>query len=378
MRILHLADGDPRQPGIGGSATRTREINCRLAERHEITALVPGYPGAQVRIEDGIRWIPIGPRTGGRRARLAYLALVGREVVRRPHDLVVEDFSAPFSVGVAPLFTRRPVVGMVHWLFASQLRKKYGLPFDWIERGGLQAYDQLIAVSEWLADELRRRRPHASITTIPNAIGPDAFSTSLAPPEHLLFVGRLDTFHKGIDLLFAALGRVHGILGERTPLLLLAGDGPDRVALETLALRLGIAPFVRFLGRVEGRAKYDLMARAHAVVLPSRFETFGMVAAESMGAATPCIAFAIGPLHEVAREGGVRLVPPFDVGAFSDAIVDVINNPSARAQLGAAGRSSARRYADWDVVTARQEEAYLRALTEGPIDPLRRLSRRRL
>ena len=85
-----------------------------------------------------MRWLPIGPRTGGKIDRLAYFALLGLIVSRLPHDLLVEDFSAPFSVGLSPLFTRRPVVASVQWMFARQMRAKYGLPFDWVERVGLR------------------------------------------------------------------------------------------------------------------------------------------------------------------------------------------------------------------------------------------------
>lgn len=50
--------------------------------------------------------------------------MLHRELRRRPYDLVVEDFGAPFSVGFAPLTTRRPVIASVQWLFARQMRAK--------------------------------------------------------------------------------------------------------------------------------------------------------------------------------------------------------------------------------------------------------------
>lgn len=365
MRILHVADGDPRQPGIGGSAIRTREINRRLGGRHDITVLVPTYPGARARVEEGVRWVPLGPGGGGRVARLAYLARLGPEILRHPHDLVVEDFSAPFSVGFSPIFTRRPVVAVVHWLFAAQLREKYRLPFDTVERSGLRLYRNFVAVSSWLAAELRTRRPGATIEAIPNAIESIAFAAEPESPRHLLFVGRLDIVHKGLDLLLEIAAKAAGLLGDRMPPLLLVGDGPDREVLEQQVMRSGLAHLVRFMGRVEGPEKYRLMAQAHAVLLPSRFETFSFVAAESQAVGVPLVAFDIGPLREVAGGGGARLISPFDVEDFARDVVEVVSEPDRARQLRQAARAWARQYSSWDEIAARQEAFYVRAARGG-------------
>jgi glycosyltransferase involved in cell wall biosynthesis len=357
MRILHLAYEDPAQPGSGGGSVRTREIDGRLARRHEVTAVVAGYPGARARLEDGVRWVPLGTRTGGWLDKLSYFALLGAAVRRSPHDLVVEDFGAPFSTGGAPLHTRAPVVASVQWLFAREMRAKYRLPFDWVERAGLRLYDEFIAVSDWLAAALRARRPQARIVTIPNGVEALAFRAGPLPAGHLLFVGRLDRAQKGCDLLLEAYARARAALGPQAPPLVIAGDGPDRAALERQAGALGLAGVVDFRGRVEGAAKYDLMAAAHALLMPSRFETFGLVAVEGQAAGAPVVAFAVGPLAEVAGGGGARLVPPHDLDAFAAEIVALVRDPARRAELAAAGRQWATRY-NWDALAARQEEHY--------------------
>ena len=150
MRILHLGYEDPAQPGSGGGSVRTWEINRRLSAEHEITVLVAGYPGARPRVEEGVRWEPLWPRTGHKVDRLAYFALLGPAILSHPHDLLVEDFGAPFGPGLSPLYTRRPVVASVQWLFAQQMREKYRLPFDKVQRWGMKMYGEFIVVSEWL------------------------------------------------------------------------------------------------------------------------------------------------------------------------------------------------------------------------------------
>ena len=365
MRILHLAYEDPRQPGSGGGSVRTLEVDRRLAERHEVTALVAAYPGARQRVEDGVRWVPIGPARPGRLPRLAYFALLGREVRLRRADVVVEDFGAPFGVAMSPLFSRTPVVASVQWLFARQMRAKYGLPFDVVESAGLRWYRDFIAVSDWLAGEIRRRRPGAHVQTIANGVDPVAFRTGARPPAHLLFLGRLDREQKGTDLLVDIAWHLHERLGDSMPPLLVAGDGPARRETEQSVAARGLEHRVRFLGRVDGAPRFDLMASAFALLMPSRFETFGLVAAEAQAAGAPVVAFDVGPLREVAEGGGARLAPPFDTAAFAREAAAFVERPGLREATVGQGRAWAARY-DWDDI-ARAVEAHLERAAGGVV-----------
>jgi len=361
MRILHLAYEDPHQPGSGGGSVRTHEINRRLGARHEITALVAGYPGATIRQEGGVRWKPLHPRTGTKIDRLAYFGALPAAIRAHPHDLLVEDFSAPFGPGFSPLFTRQPVVASVQWLFAAHMRAKYHLPFDTVEQFGLRFYHDFIVVSDWVGNRVRARCPESQVETIPNGIEPLAFTPRAATPRHFLFVGRLDRQQKGGDLLLDSIARTVTLLGKRMPPLLIAGDGPDRATMEQHAARLGITHLVQFLGRVEGEAKYRLMANAHALLMPSRFETFGMVAVEAQAAGTPVVAFDVGPLASVAGGGGAQLVPAFDVEAFAQSAATLITDTVLNAKVRQQGRAWARQY-DWDSLAERQEQHYLAAI----------------
>jgi glycosyltransferase involved in cell wall biosynthesis len=361
MRILHLAYEDPRQPGSGGGSVRTLEVDRRLAERHEVTAIVAGYGGARERVEDGVHWVPLRPRSAGPVSRLAWFALAGIEARRRPADVVIEDFGAPFSVAMSPLFTRTPVVACVQWMFAREMRAKYHLPFDAVEAAGLRAYDDFIAVSDWLADEIQRRRPNALVEAIPNGVAAAAFSVPVRPAEHLLFLGRLDRDQKGLDLLVDIAAEAARDLGTAMPPLLVAGDGPDRATAEAAVHARGLDGLVKFVGRVEGQAKAELLAGAHAVLMPSRFETFGMVAVEAQAAGVPVVTFDVGPLRAVT--GGVAsLVPAFDTQAFARDTAAIVRDPGRRAEMGARGRTWAGRY-DWDGIAA-TVEAHLVAAVE--------------
>lgn len=362
MRILHLAYEDPRQPGSGGGSVRTREVNRRLAERHEVTCVVAAYPGARERVEDGIRWVPVGPGRGGMLPRLAWFGLMPFAVRAHRSDLVVEDFGAPFSTGLSPLYTRRPVVAVVQWMFAREMRTKYHLPFDLVERYGVRAYDDLITVSDWLARDVVRRNPRAIVEAIPNGLGAEAFAVpEAAVPEHFTFLGRLDIAHKGLDLLVDAVAEGLRRTGGLLPPVLVLGDGPDRAGFERLVRQRGLAAAIRVVGRVDGVAKTALLARSHAVLMPSRYETFGIVALEALAAGVPLVAFDVGPLREVTGGHGTALVPPFDVTRFVDEMLADVDDPARRVEAATAGREWSRRY-DWDVIAATQERHYLEAL----------------
>ena len=273
---------------------------------------------------------------------------------------MIDDFGAPFGASLAPRLTPRPVIGSVQWLFAQEMSDKYRLPFRRLEQAGLRHYREYVAVSAWLGNELRRRAPHAQVHVIPNGVDAQLLTTVPSAPEHFLFLGRLDRKQKGTDLLIDAYARVVAADREAPPLVV-AGDGPDRGALIADARRRGVHDRVSLVGRVDLTRKADLIARSFAVLMPSRWETFGMVAAETLAIGVPLVAFDVGPLREVAGDGGALLVSPFDCAAFAVAARTAVHSPRRRDEAARLGPAWARRYS-WDLLAAQQEAVYLRAV----------------
>jgi glycogen(starch) synthase len=358
VRILHLAYEDPRRPGSGGGGIRTWELTTRLAEQHDITVVVAGYPGAAQREEGGARWVPLGSRRGLHRGTLSYFALLPRVVRRIPHDLVVEDFGAPFSTGMSPLYTRAPVIASVQWMFAREMTRKYRVPFHLVERAGLHLYDRFIAVSAWLQTELARVRPRAHIDLVSNGVDPPADLEPRSGRGYLLYLGRLDWANKGLDLLVEAFRTAAAASGQR---LVVAGDGPDRARLERALRQAGLAGCTELAGRVGAAEKYELLAGADAVVLPTRYETFGMVAVEAAAAGAPVVAFDVGPLREVVGPvADGRLVAPFDAPALGRAAIAYAGRPAASAERALAVRA---RFS-WDEIALQQQACYRAAVEQ--------------
>jgi len=139
---------------------------------------------------------------------------------------------------------------------------------------------------------------------------------------------------KALDVLLDAVAAL-AVRGLR-PRVWIAGDGPERGALEAQAARLGLGGQVGFLGQRDDVG--DLLAAADVVVLPSRREGLGVAALEAMAAARPVVASAVGGLGDAVVEGRTGLlVPPNDAAALAMALERVLRDDALRARLGAAG-----------------------------------------
>ncbi|MBW4718136.1 glycosyltransferase [Saccharothrix obliqua] len=358
LDVLHLGFEDVAMPGAGGGALRTHEINKRLAAAgHRVTVLVTRFPGCRDRVEDGVRYVHVGIGAGRTLVgRVAGYALTLPYHVRRfPADLVVEDFFAPISTMAAPLWTGRPTVGVVQWLNARGKSDQYHLPFHRVERFGVRRHRDLIAVSHGVAGALRELNPHADVEVIGNGVDPAAFTPPASDGDDVVYVGRLEAEHKGLYALLHAWTTASRHTGGD---LVIAGTGPDEAALRTLAEGLGIAHRVRFVGWISGTAKFELMARARLVVVPSQYESFGIVAVEAMATGTPVLAFDIPCLREVVPAGCGELVPPFDVAGYADAIVRGWHRRKTPSSVDRAKRFASS--FDWDMLARCQENVYLR------------------
>jgi glycosyltransferase involved in cell wall biosynthesis len=172
----------------------------------------------------------------------------------------------------------------------------------------------------------------------------------------VLNVGRV-SFKKGLDLLLraaAGLPEAHiAVLGPDD------GDGTME-RLQRLRDELALRERVHFLGPSDAQGPGDAYADADVFVLPSRNESFGLVAAEAAAAGTAVVLTDRCGVAELLG-GRAALVTACDAGALRDAIGRVLADAELRASLAAGGREVARE-TTWDAVAERQEALYERAL----------------
>jgi len=157
----------------------------------------------------------------------------------------------------------------------------------------------------------------------------------------ILFVGH-DYRRKGGDLLVEAFRRVR----ERVPAARLQIVGNTEAPGE---------PGIEVLGRIDDRKRIaQLYAQASVFCLPSRFEPYGLVLTEAMAYGLPCVSTTVCGIPEIVVHGETGLlVPPDDSAALSTALLQLLEQPSYAAQLGAAGRQRVEQHLNWDRVVDR-------------------------
>jgi hypothetical protein len=161
-------------------------------------------------------------------------------------------------------------------------------------------------------------------------------------PRSLVVVGRLSVI-KGQDTAVRATALVRQAGHDVT--LTLVGDcypGYEAVedGLRDLAVRERVDDVTVFTGF---RDPSPIVAAADVVLVPSRVESFGLAAVESLLLGRPVVATRIGGLPEVVRDGETGLlVPADDPRALADAVIRLLEDPQLAAALGAAGRADAR------------------------------------
>ncbi len=168
----------------------------------------------------------------------------------------------------------------------------------------------------------------------------------------LLFVGRIAP-EKGLDRLLSAFARLQH--RPRLRAVIVGGEGsgdPGLQQMHALAQRLGIAARVQFVGRVEQPELPFFYSAADTLVLPSSYESFGMVALEAMACGTPVVATPVGAMEELLCSGeSGRLSPDFSVPALATAIDRMLWDRSARPVAPEVVRRSALRFS-WHRVAA--------------------------
>jgi D-inositol-3-phosphate glycosyltransferase len=244
------------------------------------------------------------------------------------------------------------------------------------ERLVVATADRVVAASQHEKTLLQRLygAEDARVAVIPCGVNLDRFAP-IDPPaaraelglradgQYLLFVGRLEPL-KGLELLLDAMAE----LEDSAPVLLVAG-GDERssgyvAALRARAARLGVGEDVRFLGAVPQERLPLYYSAADVCVVPSYYESFGLVALEAMACGTPVVASRVGGLTGTVQDGvSGYLIPWRCPQPFADKIDLLLANDDLRRTMGAAAHERAQRFR-WSAVAADLAALYRRVADE--------------
>lgn len=367
MKIGHVIYDDPENPWLGGGgAIRALEVNHRLAAGgHEIDVLAGGYPEARdAELAPGLRLTYAGQPSSYLSSRLTFSSHAARFVAQNAFDLVIEDTS-PFTRIRSYARTDHPVIGIVHQLMGKAILRKYPLigilPYRWEPRN-IGGFRDILTVSHDVAHRISETiNPRAAIETIPNGVDRALLDAEASEEHHLLFLGRLETYQKGLDVLLEAFTRLSSDHpGLR---LIMAGSGKDESALRREIERLGLGDSVDLVGRVEGTAKIDLLRKCLLCVMPSRYEGWPIVGLEAAACAKAVIGTDISGFTEVIQHEKTGWIVPVDnAQALAGAISKLVNDDALRQRLGQQARAWAQAYA-WEEIAEHQLQYYERVLS---------------
>ena len=272
-----------------------------------------------------------------------------------------------------------PFVHMYHTLGLMKQRIQAGQPPQpdqriLTEMQVQQAADRIIAATPAEQAQLRwlYRASRRQIIVIPPGVDPQRFQQGnsreealaalrLKPEtEMLLFVGRIEPL-KAVDTILEAL---HA-LRERAPELLrrlhfviVGGDPRDASnremrRLQELSEKLGINQLVSFAGAKEQSELPRYYSAASAVIMPSDYESFGMVALEAMSSGRPVIASQVGGLQFLVRdrETGYH-IPAREPISLADCIIELLSDSARAESMGASAARLAQDYA-WSRIAQR-------------------------
>jgi glycosyltransferase involved in cell wall biosynthesis len=172
-----------------------------------------------------------------------------------------------------------------------------------------------------------------------------------AGDQLVLSVGRI-SFKKGLDLLVDAVAALDGVH--------LAIVGPDDgdgtlAALEAQRTALGVEDRVHLVGPLDTTSPFEVYGGADVFVLPSRNESFGIVAAEAVACGVPTVVTDRCGIAETL--GSAAIVVPCRTESIREAIATLIATPELRARLAAAGPEVARENS-WSAMVERQLDLY--------------------
>lgn len=346
MHVLHLLA--PQAIGgietvVSALARGTHERGLRVTVLAMARAGSPGAGWAERLAADGPAVSRLDPtRHPWRDARA-----LARQIARLGPDVLhAHGYRADILGVLAPVGPAVRRLATVHGFTATDWK---GALYERADLWALRRYDRVHAVAAPIASRLARAGIAVDrVETILNGVGVSAAAGSRDSLRIALglradalavgSVGRLSPEKGHADLLVAFAQLASSVPAAE---LLLAGDGPERARLESLAAELGIGARVRFLGI--RRDLERVLPALDLFALPSHTEGCPTALQEAMAYGLPSVATAVGAVPELVRDGlEGRLVPARTPALLSQAMLDLLIRPEA---LNTMGRAARARYA---------------------------------
>lgn len=334
----------------GGGAVAIHNVAKYLAKTHEVTVITGKYPGSKKNIIDGVNYVRAGTFIiGPRVSQLVFQLSLPIKTLTVKHDIWIESFTPPFSTAFTPLFSKKPVIGLVHLLGGEDKARQYKLPFYIIERFGLRFYKNFIVQTKSTESKIMKYNPKANIAMIPNGLEPHYLNRKVNKESSFaLFLGRFDINQKGLDILVKAFLKMKK---EDRFNVKIAGSGSKKQTkeLKSKIKKSGLEDIFELVGRVDGKAKERLLEKAAFMLMPSRYETFPLTAMEAFAFGNAVICFDIDGFKWLPKSLSIK-IKPFNIESYSKASIKLMRDSKKRNEIEKSAIKYARAF-DWKKIT---------------------------
>jgi len=358
LNIVISSYDDLSNPYYGGGGARAvHEIARRLTTDYSVTVITSAYNNSENKKIDEVNYRRIGTtRFGARTSQLIFHLLLPYYCRKEKFDIWIESFTPPHSTSFLPLFTDKPVVGLVHMLSGHEMARKYKIPFYIIESLGLRFYKKFIVPHQNIKGKILQHSKQADIEIISNGVNlPKTSKNFSLSKKYISYVGRIECSQKGLDLLINAYKKIHTDIPQ---ILAIAGAGTkaEELKLQKLVNQSGLSDKIVLLGKLKDDQVYDLMQKSSMVMLPSRFETYSLVALEALANQLPVVSFDIDGFKWLPKDASLK-VSAYDYTAMAVAIKTISQDEKLRKKMGQNAHKFSKKYS-WDIV-AKQYQKYI-------------------
>jgi glycosyltransferase involved in cell wall biosynthesis len=299
--------------------------------------------------------------------------------------LVINGMFYPPNLAVAAAATRARIPYLVcphgpyhpEFLKSGRWRK---LPYGILcERPLLNAASAIQVLADTQKEMISNYSVRTQVLVVPNGFDGGAIPKELdeladqqankKESLRLLYLGRLDMHTKGLDLLLRAIAA--GLSQRKLPptvsLELVGQDGGDQRRLELLASRLGISQNVRFRARIPERFRWKILSSCDLLVLPSRWDGFGLTVLEAIVAAKPVLVSEEAGISSYVNQAECGYVVQPDTHSIVLGLMRAFNTRREWHSMGRRGREFAYEHLTWDKSAQKASDGYQKLLSGARI-----------
>ncbi len=364
MKILCISD--VFYPRKGGTEVIFFEIFRRLAKRgFDITTVTPRIAGTKKFEEiEGIKIIRVKPAN---RLAFVFTCLSKSLQIAKNSDVIqTAVWLAGYPAALCKLIAKKPAVLMVNAHFDWEwfkLRDPLTAAFFAAAEELLvkMPFDKYCPLSRAQAQELEKDVDRSKIEVVYPGVDFDLFKPSRQKKSILglndndfvyAFYGRYDP-QKGVDILLKA-AKIFSMKYPNSRLLIIC---PQYERIKQDIKKYGIENYVILKKGMPQNEIVKYLNAADVIVMPSRIESFGIVAAEASSLAKPVIASRIGSLSEIVIDGKSGFLVESNPQEIAQKLEALYNNPQLRRKMGRAGSSYVKKFS-WDKAAKQYERIY--------------------